>query len=76
VNAWSSPEFAAAVAVPGDRNPIRATFPAGCVSAVSGTTSRLKARVTKHPTARYHIVVSLLWPPAHLLLAVEAERPR
>jgi hypothetical protein len=42
---------------------------------VSGAASRLRVSVTMHPTALYHIVVSLSRSHAELLLSTDAERP-
>jgi hypothetical protein len=59
---------------PGIRRPIRETFPGGCTSAVSGTASKLRMSVMRHPMALDHIVVSSCRFYVNLLLSVEAER--
>jgi hypothetical protein len=56
--------------VPGMSMPMRRTFPTGCATARSGTTSILRVKVTMHPTALHHMVVSLSQPYADLLPAI------
>src|SRR5713226_8219462 len=59
----------------GVRYPMRQTF-AGCAVAVSGTVSRLRESVTRHPTALYRMFLSSSQSSADHLLSIEAERPR
>src|SRR4029450_6871067 len=60
---------------PGSSTPTLGVFSRTCAWAVSGAASRLKVSVTMHPTALYHIVVSLSRIHAKLLLSIEAEQP-
>ena len=61
---------------PGSSTPTWGFSPAAAPVAASGAASRLRVSVTMHPTALYHMVISLRRSYADRLLSMEAERWR
>src|SRR5215467_4587311 len=58
----------------GSSTPTRGRLPCGCAMVMGGTASRPRVHVTNHPTALYHMIVSLCGGHTGLLSLIEAER--